>query len=96
MLFNFRNVGFIHLLFPNAKIIHTVRGFSDTLLSNFKYKFEDSGLEWSFSVAETVAYFAAYRRLMRHWEAVLPGRVTPVLRPPALNPSICCLSCFQY
>jgi len=24
MLFNFRNIGFIHLLFPEAKIIHTV------------------------------------------------------------------------
>jgi hypothetical protein len=25
MLFNYRNVGFIHLLFPNAVILHTVR-----------------------------------------------------------------------
>ena len=33
MLFNFRNVGFIHLLFPKAKIIHTVRNFWDVLFS---------------------------------------------------------------
>ena len=67
MLFNFRNIGFINLLFPNAKIIHTVRGFMDCLLSSYKYKFEDHGLEWSFEVGDIVAFFEAYRTMMRHW-----------------------------
>ena len=66
MLFNFRNIGFIHVLFPRAKIIHTVRGFWDLLHSNYKYKFEDTGLEWSFSVPDLVHFFACYRRGMRH------------------------------
>jgi hypothetical protein len=52
----------------------------DTLLSNYKYKFEDSGLEWSFSVTELASFFNCYRKMMRHWEEVLPGRVLTVSR----------------
>ena len=74
MLMNFRNIGFIHLLFPKAKIVHCVRGFHDVLLSNYKYKFEDSGLEFSFRVGDLVAFFKSYRELMRHWETVCKGR----------------------
>jgi len=78
MLFNYRNIGFIHLLFPHAPIIHCVRGFWDVLFSCYRHKFEDAGLEWSMSVADLVRYLAAYRRFMRHWEKVLPGRVLHV------------------
>eukprot|EP01041_Mallomonas_annulata_P013597 gene13597-28873_t len=45
MLFNYRNIGFIHLVFPNAVIIHTIRDPLDTLLSCYKHKFDDGGLE---------------------------------------------------
>lgn len=62
--------GFIHLLFPNAKIIHCVRDFHDLLLSNFKYKFDDIGLEFSLRVGDLVAFFHSYREMMRHWEKV--------------------------
>ena len=48
------------------------------MYSNFKYKFEDSGLEWALSVEDSMHFFACYRRLMRHWERVLPGRVLTV------------------
>ena len=47
MLFNFQNVGFIQLIFPNALIIHTVRDPLDVLLSCFLNKFDDRGLEWT-------------------------------------------------
>lgn len=78
MLFNFRNVGFIHLLYPEAPIIHCVRGFWDVLFSCYKHKFEDAGLEWSMSVPDLVRFLAAYRQFMQHWEAVLPGRILHV------------------
>ena len=67
------HAGFIHLLFPNAKIIHCVRDFHDLLLSNFKYKFDDSGLEFSLRVGDLVAFFHSYREMMRHWEKVSIG-----------------------
>lgn len=75
MLFNFRNVGFIQLLFPNATIIHTQRAFHDVLWSCLKHKFDDLGLEWTFSVDHIVQFFNSYRTMMRHWEKVLPGRI---------------------
>jgi hypothetical protein len=76
--------GFIHLLFPNAKIVHCVRGFHDLLLSNFKYKFEDSGLEFSLRVGDLAAFFHSYREMMRHWEKV---RHAPAPEARALSPS---------
>lgn len=49
------NVGFIHLLYPNASILHTMRDPMDTLFSCYKHKFDDSGLEWSLD-AEALAH----------------------------------------
>jgi hypothetical protein len=43
MLFNYRNVGLIHLLFPNAVILHTVRDPMDTIWSIYRHKFDDPG-----------------------------------------------------
>jgi hypothetical protein len=42
-----RNIGFIHLIFPKAAIVHTMRDPMDTLFSCYKHKFDDSGLEWA-------------------------------------------------
>ncbi len=40
MVFNFRNIGLIHLLFPHATIIHVMRDPMDDLLSCYSRKFE--------------------------------------------------------
>ena len=44
MLFNFRNIGFLHLLFPKALIIHMVRDPMDILWSCMRQKFDDHNL----------------------------------------------------
>ena len=44
MLFNYRNIGLIHLVFPNAIILHTIRDPLDTILGCYKQKFDDSGI----------------------------------------------------
>ena len=49
MLFNFRSIGFIHLLFPQATILHMVRDPMDTLWSCYKQKFDDPSLAFSHS-----------------------------------------------
>lgn len=43
MVFNFRNVGLIQLLFPHATVIHIIRDPMDTLFSCFSRKFEAPG-----------------------------------------------------
>jgi len=57
MLFNYRNIGLIHLLYPNAVILHTVRDPLDNLLSCFRNKFDDFGLEWSLDESHLVIQY---------------------------------------
>jgi len=76
-LHNFLLVGFIHILFPKAVILHTDRGALDTCLSCFTLRFA-SGHEWSNRLADTAHYYHCYRGLMAHWDKVLPGRIIQV------------------
>mmetsp|Transcript_2943 Transcript_2943/g.4462 ORF Transcript_2943/g.4462 Transcript_2943/m.4462 type:complete len:1306 (-) Transcript_2943:83-4000(-) len=78
MLFNYRNIGFIHLLFPHAVILHTVRDPMDTLLSCFTHKFDDNGLEWAFEPYTLVQQYVHYLQIMAHFRRELPGRVVDI------------------
>lgn len=78
MLFNYRNIGFIHLLYPQSTILHTVRDPMDTLLSCFTQKFDDKGLEWSFQPATLVEMYVDYLTIMNHFRNELPGRVLDI------------------
>jgi tetratricopeptide (TPR) repeat protein len=76
-LHNFLLVGFIHILFPKAKILHTGRDALDTCLSCLTLRFA-GGHEWSNRIADTAHYYHCYRQMMAHWEKVLPGRIIQV------------------
>lgn len=78
MLFNYRNIGFIHLVYPNAPILHIHRDPMDTLYSIFKYKFDDHGLDWSLDMADTSVVYALYLEYMHHFRSLLPGRITDI------------------
>ncbi len=71
---NFMHVGLIHLLFPRAKIIDARRHPMACCFSGFKQLFAD-GQEFTYSLENMARYYRSYVRLMRHWDAVLPGRV---------------------
>jgi len=68
---NFFAVGFIHLMLPNAKIIHVKRNSVDTCLSCYTRLFQRKQ-EHTYDLAELGAYYANYARLMAHWRKVLP------------------------
>jgi tetratricopeptide (TPR) repeat protein len=68
---NFTNVGMIHALLPNAKIIHVVRNPFDNCLSCYTRLFQH-GQSFTYDIAELGRYYADYRRLMQHWRKVLP------------------------
>ena len=68
---NFRHLGLIHLILPNAKIIDVVRHPLACCFSNFKQLFA-SGQEFTYALADLGAYYRDYRALMAHWQAVLP------------------------
>lgn len=74
---NFRHIGLIHLILPNAKIIDVRREPMACCFSNLKQLFA-SGQEFTYSIEDIACYYASYLELMRHWDAVLPGRVLRV------------------
>jgi tetratricopeptide (TPR) repeat protein len=69
--FNFIWTGLIHLVFPNAVIIHCRRNPIDTALSIHQTYFS-SRANFPTGGAELVGYYRAYERLMAHWRALLP------------------------
>jgi Sulfotransferase family len=74
---NFRHVGLIHLILPNAKIIDARREPMACCFGNFKQLFAH-GQEFAYSIDDIARYYRTYLELMRHWDAVLPGRVLRV------------------
>jgi tetratricopeptide (TPR) repeat protein len=75
---NFRHVGLIHLMLPNAKIIDARRAPMDCCFSNLKQLFA-AGHEFSYDLEFIARYYRSYLRLMRHWDKALPRRVHRVL-----------------
>jgi hypothetical protein len=74
---NLRHVGLIHLMLPNARIIDARREPMACCFSNFKQLFAQ-GQEFSYSIEDLARYYRMYLQLMRHWDAVLPGRILRV------------------
>jgi len=74
---NFRLLGFIRCLFPNARIIHCQRQKQDVVLSNYKANFS-ANLRYSTNLTAAFNFYSAYEDLMAHWQAVLPGKMHTV------------------
>ena len=74
---NFRHLGLLHLMFPNAKIIDARRDALACCFSNFKQLFS-SGQQFTYSVEDITRYYRMYVELMAHWDEALPGRVLRV------------------
>ncbi len=74
---NFRHVGLIHLILPNAKIIDARREAMACCFSNLKQLFAQ-GQEFTYGIEDIARYYRTYVELMDHWDAVLPGRVLRV------------------
>jgi len=74
---NFRHIGLIHLMLPNARIIDARRDPMSCCFSNLKQLFAQ-GQEFAYSVEDIARYYRTYLELMRHWDAALPGRILRV------------------
>jgi len=74
---NFRHVGLLRLMLPNARIIDARREPMACCFSNFKQLFAN-GQEFTYSIEDIARYYRTYLELMRHWDRVLPGRVLRV------------------
>jgi tetratricopeptide (TPR) repeat protein len=81
---NFRHIGLIHLIMPNAKIIDARREPMACCFSNLKQLFAN-GQEFTYSIDDVARYYRTYLELMRHWHEVLPGRVLTIWHEDVVN-----------
>jgi tetratricopeptide (TPR) repeat protein len=72
LLGNVLRIGLIHLMLPNAKIIHSMRHPIDTCVSCYSKLFT-FGLYFTYDLGELGRYYRAYSELMAHWRSVLPA-----------------------
>lgn len=68
---NFEIIGFLHLLFPNAKFIHCQRHLLDNALSIYFQRFDTSHL-YANDFNHIACYFRIHHLLMEHWKHTLP------------------------
>jgi tetratricopeptide (TPR) repeat protein len=81
---NFRHIGLIHLMLPNAHIIDARRHPMSCCFSNLKQLFA-KGQEFTYSVEDIARYYRTYLELMAHWDDALPGRVLRVLHEDVID-----------
>ena len=74
---NFRHIGLIHLMLPNATIIDARREPMACCFGNLKQLYA-RGQEFAYSIEDIARYYRTYLELMQHWNAALPGRVLRV------------------
>ena len=71
---NFRHLGLIAGLFPQAAIVHCRRDPLDTCFSCYAQNF-DAPILWALRLDSLGLYYREYERLMAHWYRIMPGRI---------------------
>lgn len=74
---NFPNIGLLHLILPNAKIIDARRHPLDACLGCYRQLFA-RGQTFTYDLTDIGEYYLQYQQMMDHWHEVLPGRVLTV------------------
>ena len=79
-LSNYRNIARIHLIFPNAIILHVTRDPLDTLLSCYTSKFTTPETVWTLDVETLVVEYSLYLEIIQHYRNILPrqGRLIDI------------------
>lgn len=71
---NFLYIGLIAKALPGAAIVHLRRHPVDSCLAMYRTLFR-LGYPFSYNLDDLADYYIAYDALMRHWEAILPGKI---------------------
>ena len=74
---NFYHIGLILRLFPEAKILHTLRDARDVCLSTW-FTHLDPGQTYATDLRNIAHRYKGYRRLMAHWKTLAPDRILDV------------------
>ena len=81
---NFRWIGFIKILFPEAKIIHGTRDPKNNCLSLYKNLFE-GGLGFTYNETDLTEYYKLYSELMKFWDSKITKPILNVKYETLIN-----------
>ena len=70
---NYELLGWIALLFPNARIVHVRRDARDIAVSCWMQRFGQ--IRWACDMRNIAERLVQHRRVMAHWRTVLPIRI---------------------
>lgn len=73
---NYLHVGFLHVLFPHARIIHCRRDLRDIAVSCWITSFR--AIRWASAEKHIAERIQEYLRVTEHWQRVLPNRMLEV------------------
>ena len=74
MPLNYLYCGLIRRALPNARIVHLTRHPMAACYAIYKTLFKD-GYPFSYDLDALASYYFAYRKLMAHWRATMPGSI---------------------
>ena len=83
---NFKWIGFISLIFPNAKIVHCSRNPKDNFLSLYKNFFPE-GLECAYNEENLINFFKNYKIMMNYWKKKFPHNIYDLIYEDLINKS---------
>ena len=81
---NFRHIGLIKLILPNAKIIDIRRNSMSACFSCYKQLFAE-GQEFTYDFCDLAGYYNNYVELMEHWNQVLPNQILSIKYEDLVN-----------
>ena len=87
MPYNFKYLGIINLLFPEAKFIHVQRNYNDNCFSIYKNYFSDNSHGYSYKLSDTYNYFKLYKKQMEFWKNIIDSEIYDLHYEKLINDS---------
>ena len=87
MPYNFKYLGIINLLFPEARFIHTQRNFNDNCFSIYKNYFSDNSHGYSYKLSDTYNYYKLYKKQMEFWKNLIHSKIYDLEYEKLINDS---------
>jgi tetratricopeptide (TPR) repeat protein len=72
---NFRFIGLLTAVFPEAKIVHVKRNPAALCWGNYKQYFSSKSQGYSYALDDVIKYYDLYKNLMEFWTKEIPDRI---------------------
>jgi tetratricopeptide (TPR) repeat protein len=84
---NFKWIGLIKLILPNAKIIHCIRNPHDVCFSIYTNYFTNDQMRFSYNMDEIIKYYNLYSNIISYWNSLFPNLVYTIKYENLINNS---------